>query len=113
MDSAVDGVVVPVGGRRWGAGVALGGSVVLGVGVVDQGDVRLGVFYSKLGVGHEVVDGAPRLGFLQPLVQGATKRIHHSDLPGPREETHNGERDKEKNTRGEVRRLEVEARSGG
>lgn len=53
------------GGRGAGRGsgaagvvvVALGGRVILGVRVIDEGDVWLGVLDAELGVGHEVVDG--------------------------------------------------------
>lgn len=31
-------------------------------------------------MGHEAVDGATGLWALQPLVQGATERIHHLNL---------------------------------
>lgn len=100
MVAALHRVIVLVGGRRNGQGgrgrgrrgrgvaragrVAFGGGIVLGVGVVDQGDVGLRVLYPELGVGHEVVDGRPRLGLLQPLIEGdgAAECIHHSDLEG-------------------------------
>lgn len=63
-------------------GVALGGSVVLGVGVVYEGNMGLRVLYPEFGVGHEVVDGRSRLGLLQPLIEGdgAAECIHHPDL---------------------------------
>lgn len=76
-------------GRGWGGrgitgagGVALGGGVVLGVGVVDEGNMGLGVLYPEFGVGHEVVDGCSGLGLLQPLIEGdgAAECIHHPDL---------------------------------
>lgn len=66
-----------------GAGrVALGGSVVLCVGVVYEGNMGLRVLYPKLGVGHEIVDRCSRLGLLQPLIEGdgAAECIHHPDL---------------------------------
>lgn len=67
-------------------GVALGGSVVLRVGVVYEGNMGLRVLYPKFGVGHEVVDGCSRLGLLQPLIEGdgAAECIHHPDLEGRR-----------------------------
>lgn len=34
----------------------------------------------ELGMGHEAVDGATGLWALQPLVQGATERVHHFNL---------------------------------
>lgn len=33
-------------------------------------------------MGHEAVDGATGLWALQPLVQGATERVHHLNLQG-------------------------------
>lgn len=51
-------------GRGWrrsdvarAGGVPLGGSVVLSIGVVYEGNMGLRVLYPELGVGHEVVDG--------------------------------------------------------
>lgn len=34
----------------------------------------------ELRMGHEAVDGATGLWALQPLVQGATERVHHLNL---------------------------------
>lgn len=67
-------------------GVALGGSVVLRVGVVYEGNMGLRVLYPEFRVGHEVVDGCSRLGLLQPLIEGdgAAECIHHPDLEGRR-----------------------------
>lgn len=44
--------------------VALGGGVVLGVRIIDEGDARLGVLNVELWVVHEVVDGGARLWLL-------------------------------------------------
>lgn len=105
MVAALDSVVVHVRGRRERRGggvgggrrggrrgrgvpgtgrVALGGGVVLGVRVVDEGDVGLGILYPELRVSHEVVDGRPGLGLLQALIEGdgAAECFHHPDLEG-------------------------------
>lgn len=79
VDAAVDGVVVLVGRRRLAGELALpAGGVV--VRVVDEGDAGRGVVYPELGVRHEVVDGRSGVGFLQAFVEGATERVHNSDL---------------------------------
>lgn len=81
-------------GRRWrrrgvagAGGIALGGSVVFCVGVVNEGDVGLRVFYPEFWMGHEVVDGGSGLWLLQTLIEGdgAAECIHHSDLEGKQE----------------------------
>ena len=66
-----------------GHGVPLGGCVVVVAHViVDERDVGLRVLDAELRVGHEVVDGAPRLWRLQALVRGhgVPEGVHHPDL---------------------------------
>lgn len=76
--AAVDGIVVLVG--RWWLAWILPGRLVIYVSVVYEGDVGCRVLYSKLRMGHEVVDGGSRFGFFQAFVERATERIHHADL---------------------------------
>lgn len=50
-------------------------------GLLDRGDASLLLGERhKLRMGHEVVDGAAGFWVLQPLVKGATERIHHLNL---------------------------------
>ncbi len=50
--------------------------------LLDGGDASLLLLGhgDKLGMGHEAVDGATGLWALQPLIQGATERVHHLNL---------------------------------
>lgn len=93
-DDHVHSVIVLVGRGReggqfgvWGqslCSVALGGSIVLPLCVVDEGDLRLRVFYPELRGGHEVVDWVAGLRGLQAFVGGQSvlEGIHYADLDG-------------------------------
>lgn len=79
IDAAVDGIVILVGG--WGlTGVFSPPPGRIIVCVIDKGDAGRGVFYPKLWVGHEVVDGWSGVWFFQAFIEGATECIHNADL---------------------------------
>lgn len=79
--ATVDGVVVLVGRRGLTEGQVLPGLVV-DVSVVYEGDVGRGVFYSKLRMAHEIVNGGSGFWFFQAFIERATKCIHNTDLYG-------------------------------
>lgn len=53
---------------------------IVHVRLVDQGDVVDRVCDDELRVRLEVVNGVPRLGPLDAVVEGATESFHHPDL---------------------------------
>lgn len=66
----------------------IGEGVDLVASLLDGGDASLLLREGdELGMGHEAVDGATGLWALQPLVQGATERVHHLNLEGEKERT--------------------------
>lgn len=78
--ATVNGVVVLVGGGGLTGQVLPG--LVVDVGVIYEGDVGCGVFYSKLRMGHEIVNGGSGFWFFQAFIERATKCIHNTDLYG-------------------------------
>lgn len=54
---------------------------------LDGGDASLLLRQGdKFRMGHEAMDGATGLWALQPLIQGATERVHHLNLKQKRKE---------------------------
>lgn len=78
IDATVDGVVIFVGGCGLAGVLPPPGRII--VRVVDEWDVGRGVFYPKLRVGHEVVDGRPGVWFFQAFIERAAECIHNADL---------------------------------